>query len=378
MQAFNELSEDLAITVILASPCSLDQLLTTLPSQTHSLAIHATFPSISASARLELDCVTLSTSAATLSLHTCAQNSGIQYLKVENFSLYQGDSQVEADFAAALALAVKSKPSTVHLHGALISPEYLQAMLDALGQSRHLRKLEATNLRTFRPLRSRSGDIAGIHQVLADGLSRLKGLQSLSLQDISFLHRAHRFLPDALKSLTGLTELRLDSCITSPHMIVYFLSSLEKLQSLGISYAVHNEEEASSLAGCISRLTKLTSLTLSGSMASFDLNDYSHSVTSGLVPLVKLKDLHLIGSCVRDRGAAALARAVRGMRQLEALTVGLFRVSEETATLMESLALTCCTKLILLSEVNIRAAAGRLFCAKVGALANLAHLQCPR
>jgi hypothetical protein len=372
------LSEDLAITVILASPCSLDQLLANLPCQVHTLAVHAAFPSISASSSLELDCVSCTTAAAVLALRTCAQEPVASDLKLKNFGLYRCGNQAEDAMSSALALAVGSKPCSVHFNGVLISPEYLQTTLEALSQNQNLRKLEATYFRTFRSLRSGSGDIVGIHHILADGLSRLTSLQSLSLQDISFAHKAHRFLPEALKMLTELTELKLDSCIRSALVLSSFLSSLQKLQGLEISYTVSTEEEASAFASCISTLTVLTGLTLSGRTVSFDLNDYSHILMPSFRTLVGLKSLHLLGSGVRDAGTAALSTVIRRMRHLEALTVGVFRVCEETVAMIESLARCCCTHLVLQSEVNIRATSGRLFCEKIGALTRLAHLHVPR
>ena len=85
-----------------------------------------------------------------------------------------------------------------------------------------------------------------------------------------------------------------------------------------------------------------------------------------------------MGSGIRDEGTGALAEALRGMSEIEAVTVGLFGVSEEAVALLDALALGCCTQLILLSEVNIRSVPARRFLESIAGLKGLAHLHIPR
>lgn len=351
-----------------------------LPESVHALAVHATFPHIASENRLELECTKFTTRASTLALRTCAREPGVDILSLENFSMYRSTCAAEESFSQALAAAVKSKPSIVTFSGVLISPDRLESILGALAQNPNIRHLEAVYFRTFRSGRSSSssGESIGIHQILATGLSRLQSLQSLSLQDVSFVHRTDKFVPEALRTLTDLTELRLDSCITAAHMHASYLRFLQQLQTLEITFSANSEDDATELAACLSSLTLLTSLVLSGRMVSLDLQDYSFVLASACQPLKGLRHLHLRGSGIREAGTVALSGAVRGMRQLESFTAGLFRIGEEALTMLDSLAFSKCTQLVLQSEVNIRAVQGRFFCEKIAALNSLAHLHVPR
>ena len=282
MQAFNSLSDDLALPVILAAPCSFDKVLAMLPPQMHPLGVHASYPSISATSSLDLDCASCTTAAATAALRVFAEKLGTKVLKVKNFGLYRGDNYSEGACSSALMLAGQSELSSAHFNGFLLSPEYLERLLDAMAHNLNLVSLEATHFRTFRSLNRppRPADAAGSHQVLAEGLSRLTTLHSLTLKEISFVHKAYAHLPLALKSLTALTELRLDTCITNAQVHASYLSVLQQLETLEISYAVNTDEEAVEFAACLSGLTALRSLILAGRMVSFNLKDYSRIIAA--------------------------------------------------------------------------------------------------
>lgn len=136
----------MAISVIQASPASLDYQLESLPGPLHHLALHTAFPALLAGGTLALDCskCSLCTGIAALNLFPSLSTHRQLHIQSLHPEAVPGP-KVEESFRA-LDSAVRSGPADVCIESVNMPATSLQSLLVALVANTALQKLKISSM----------------------------------------------------------------------------------------------------------------------------------------------------------------------------------------------------------------------------------------
>lgn len=383
VQVLPELSHNSATSLLLATHTCLDTQLNSLPPHLHPLAVHASFPSISAHSILELDCAAYTMSAVTAVFQTCAAlPKGYQSLRLSSL-LLDSSAPAAKNCVDSLQSALQAMPVEVSLQGAAVSHDLLSMILVALLQNRNLKTLELSSLRVT------SVDTYPLDAVLAAGLAHMTSLKSLSLRDLRIENKPLRgganksLLIPALSSLTGLTSLDLGCGISDASDLCKIVSGMLQLLSLTLLFDATSKNSAGQLSSALCKLTLLNSLKLSEVTNSEGHPRVASSLASSLRGLMHMRNLDLAGCRMVDAGVLLLSSSVQHMSRLASLSLRTEKVSEGTlVALLSNLAVASSfTRLCIHVDELKHDGTGQLVYSKLSELSTLQvlgfNMACP-
>lgn len=391
MQRLGNLPDELAISVIQASPASLDYQVESLPHDLHHLALRAAFPDLKAGGILSLDCskCSLDTATAVLNLYPAACSGSPKQLRIQ--SLHPEavpEAKVEA-FFSALEDAVRSGPPDVCIERVNIPANSLQGLLVALVANTSLQNLKISSIFVHHfSARTIPGHIAddgrrhvNVPSVFAENISELASLRRLILRnDVSSDEVAtQRVLVHSMQLPTLLTMLDFDHLgPVDAEILSSMIPALATLKSLSLCFWADSDPIADRLSASIATLTTLTSLTLTekDALTAWD-PDRAHRVLPSISHLTALKELDLAG-CILDRsGVLQVLAAMPRLPLLQSISLKVTAVGTVTIATLESLIAAGNCKKVNLQSVwqNLPdAVRGELICERLRSMTSLESL----
>ena len=281
MQIFQDLSDDLAISVLSESNSSLDRHFFMLPDAACALAVYARYPELSTKNSLEVDCSEHATCTTAAALRTFSALPLPSSLLLENLNL-RPQGQHQQALVCDVARAMSSGVQEVELRDAVIHREILSTVLQHMSQSQSLTCLSLTAIHAV------SGEQEGLEGSFATGLSRMHWLRQLKLCNLAFVDAAGdaRRVAERIACLTSLTCLHLQNCAQNAGTISRLLPALTGMQCLDLHFHVHTAAESSALSSAISNLTLLTNLVLRGVTVPMKLKSFCHLFAEKMSRLV--------------------------------------------------------------------------------------------
>lgn len=390
MQGLAELPENLAISVIQASPASLDYQLESLPQDLHHLALHAAYPGMLSEGSLSIDCVTISLCTATAALRLFPSVSAPKALQVRSFHAKAVPGPKVDDFFLALDDAVRSGPSKVHIENFSMTAYSLERLLGSLVANTRLSSLKLSTMYVHhlwnQPI-PRVGPQAGrrpvnVPSVIAANISELANLKQLVLRNNAESDglAAERVLVHSMQLPTLLTLLNFDHFgPVDAEVLSSMLPPLGTLKELSLCFWADSDPIADRLASSLATMTKLTSLTLveKDSISAWD-PDRAHRLLPSLSLLPGIQKLDVSG-CILDRtGVAHLLTAIPRFDHLTSLALKVTAVGTVTIAMLESLIAKQQCKQLSLEAVWLNlpdAVRGELLCERLRSIKSLHSLR---
>ena len=311
MQILKQLPSHLLEYVIRASPASLDDKLSALPSTVHHLAILATFPSITTDRSIAIDAKQYSARTLACTFRAIASQPRVQCLRVSNLHLDR-DGKVLEYFTACISChsSLQELAITDWTH----SPAAVQAICAAVSDHTGIQTLELAqcdiSTETAKPI--------------AAAIAHLQGLRHLTIRPDKVTSRWHSaaLLTPVLSQLPHLSHLDLGNNPLSADDTKTLSSSLyhlPNLEHLNLCACYMKHEGGKALAPALAGLTRITAVKFANNMLQCAGIE---ALVPALASLPHLQHLDLRRNAICVAGVRALCCVLPGLTKLQRLYLG--------------------------------------------------------